>query len=233
MAAPLKQTGRQPARRRRASRGSGEQLRAEIIAAAKELMSKARSVDDVSIRAVAETVGVTPPSIYLHFADKDDLFSAVVIDVFGELDKAMLAAGEAEATPLAQLRAFGRAYVNFAVMHPEHYRLAVMEPCIEPQDALDETLASSAFAHMFGCVESCIAEGTFAGDPLAITFDLWAAAHGVASLVVAKSYLPFGPIEEYTDRVLCTAALGHAASTLLPDTEPDTITTWLSEQRER
>lgn len=194
-------------------------------------MAKARSVDDVSIRAVAEAVGVTPPSIYLHFADKTDLFNAVVIDVFGELDKAMLAAGENEDTPLGRLRAFGRAYVHFAVTHPEHYRLAAMDPCIEPQGALDETLASSAFSHMNATVNDCIADGTFAGDPLLITFSLWAAAHGAASLLVAKPYLPFGDIDEFTDQVLCAAALGHAASTLLPDHEPETITSWLDRQR--
>jgi len=229
MAAPT----RQPARRRRAQRGSGEQLRAEIVVAAKGLMSKARSVDDVSIRAVAEAVGVTPPSIYLHFADKDDLLSAVVIDVFGELDNAMIAAAEHETTPLGRLRAFGRAYVNFAVTHPEHYRIAAMEPCIDEANAVDETLASSAFSHMQTTVEECIADGTFEGDPIQITFDLWAVAHGVASLLVAKPYLPWGDIDEFTDRVLCAAALGKAASTLIPDHEPDTITGWLAAQRAR
>ena len=227
MAAPT----RQPARRRRAQRGSGEQLRAEIVLAAKELMAKASSVDDVSIRAVAEAVGVTPPSIYLHFADKNDLLNAVVIDVFGELDKAMVAAGRNEHTPLGRLRAFGRAYVNFAVTHPEHYRIAAMEPCIDDVNAVDETLASSAFSHMQSTVEDCIADGTFVGDPLQITFDLWAVAHGVASLLVAKPYIPWGDVDEFTDRVLCGAALGFAAKTLLPDTEPETITNWLAQQR--
>jgi AcrR family transcriptional regulator len=224
---------RPPVRRRRAQRGSGEQLRAEIVLAAKQLMAKARSVDDVSIRAVAEAVGVTPPSIYLHFADKNDLLNAVVIDVFGELDKAMLAAGTHETAPLGRLRAYGRAYVRFAVTHPEHYRIAVMEPCIEPQGAVDETLASSAFAHMHSTVDDCIAEGTFEGDAVQITFDLWAAAHGAASLLVAKPYLPWGDIDDFSDRVLCAAALGHAARTLLPDYEPGTITGWLREQRSR
>ena len=224
-------TANQPPRRRRAQRGSGEQLRAEIVLAAKTLMAKARSADDVSIRAVAEAVGVTPPSIYLHFADKTDLLNAVVIDVFGELDKAMLEAGKNEPTPLGRLRAFGRAYVTFAVTHPEHYRIAVMEPCAEPAKAVDDTLASSAFSHMQTTVEECILDGTFEGDAVAITFDLWAVAHGVASLIVAKPYLPWGDIEAFTDRVLCAAALGKAASTLIPDHEPETITGWLREQR--
>src|SRR4051812_49659681 len=78
--------------RRRASRGSGEQLRAEIVAATKDLLAGGASAESVSIRAVADAVGVTSPSIYLHFADKDALIEAVVADVFHALDAAMLAA---------------------------------------------------------------------------------------------------------------------------------------------
>ena len=66
--------------RRRASRGAGEQLRGEIVTAAKQLLADSASADAVSIRAVADAVGVTPPSIYLHFADKDALLAAVVVD---------------------------------------------------------------------------------------------------------------------------------------------------------
>ena len=112
-------------------RGRGEDLRGEIVTATKQLLAEAGDSDAVSIRAVAEAVGVTPPSIYLHFADKDQLLEAVVVDVFAELDTAMMAAAESAAGPLERLRAFGLAYVRFAVEHPEHYRLATMERCPE------------------------------------------------------------------------------------------------------
>ena len=63
----------QPLRRRRAPRGSGEQLREEILDATTELLLETGHAKAVSIRSVAQRVGVTPPSIYLHFADKDAL----------------------------------------------------------------------------------------------------------------------------------------------------------------
>src|SRR6478672_10335244 len=119
-----------PARqRRRARRGSGELLKADIVAAAKDLLAASADSAAVSIRAVADKVGVTSPSIYLHFADKDALISAVVADVFAELDAAMVSAAAGLDDPLAQLRAYGLAYVRFAVAHPEHYRVATMEHC--------------------------------------------------------------------------------------------------------
>jgi AcrR family transcriptional regulator len=224
---------RQPARRRRATRGSGEQLRPEIVSAAKRLLAASGSADAMSMRAVADAVGVTPPSIYLHFADKNELLSAVVVDVFAELDAAMLDAADGIDQPLDRLRAFGLAYVRFAVEHPEHYRIATMDPCPKPDTAVDEVLASSAFTHFNTTVLDCMKAGIFPeGDPLPVTLDLWAAAHGIASLIIVKPYLPWGPVDEAADRVLCAAALGHATAGLLGgDPTPEIVTGWLNEQR--
>lgn len=219
-------------RRRRAQRGSGEQLRAEIIAATKELLARAANSDAVSIRAVAEAVGVTSPSIYLHFDDKDSLIEAVVSDVFDELDKAMVAAGKGVELPLAKLRAFGLAYVKFAVEHPEHYRVATMERC--PTEGrpghLDMVLADAAFAHFMETVQLCMDAGVFAqDDPLPITLQLWSAAHGIAALMITKPFLPWGDVEEAADRVLCAAALGKAvADRLGDDLQPEAVTAWLA-----
>jgi AcrR family transcriptional regulator len=205
-------------------------LRAEIIAAAKDLLSKAGNADSVSVRAVAER-GVTAPSIYLHFADKDALINAVVIDVFAELDAAMVVAGRSEDGPLPRLRAYGLAYVKFAVSHPEHYRIATMDPCPIPDTAMDEVLASSAFEHFRTVVTECIDAGIFTGDELTITLDLWSAAHGIAALLIVKPYLPWGGVEQAADRVLCAAALGHVTAGLLGgDPAPEAITEWVAGQ---
>jgi AcrR family transcriptional regulator len=219
-------------RRPRARRGSGELLRDEIVTAAKRLLAEVDRADDMPIRAVADAVGVTPPSIYLHFADKQELLEAVVADVFRELDDAMIGAAAVETSPLARMRAYGLAYVRFAVDHPEHYRLALLEHCPQPTVAIDEVLQSSAFSHLSSTVQECIAQGIFEGEVLPITFDMWAAAHGVAALLIAKPYLPFGDVEEFADRALCCAALGHAARPLVgAEPTPDAITDWLSRQR--
>jgi AcrR family transcriptional regulator len=219
-------------RRSRARRGSGDLLREEIVVAAKRLLGEADRATDVPMRAVAEAVGVTTPSIYLHFVDKLELLGAVVADVFRELDDAMVAAAAEETTPLGRLRAFGLAYVRFALEHPEHYRLALLEPCPEPTIEIDEVLQSSAFAHLNATVVECIDAGVFQGEPLAITFDMWAVAHGVAALMIAKPYLPFGAAEDFADRALCSAALGHAARPLVgDDPTPSAVTDWLARQR--
>jgi AcrR family transcriptional regulator len=218
-------------KRRRAPRGSGEDLRAEIVTAAKALLAKSASADAMSIRAVADAVGVTAPSIYLHFADKDDLLSAVVADVFTELDATMLAAAEGRTAPMERLRAFGLAYVRFAITHPEHYRIALLDPC--PRPDVDEVLADAAFAHFNDTVVQCIDAGIFAaGDPLPITLELWSAAHGIASLMITKPFLPWGDLEAVADKVLCAAAMGRATVDLIGgDVTSARATEWLATHR--
>jgi AcrR family transcriptional regulator len=221
------------ARRRRAQRGSGEQLRAEIIAATKDLLADSANSDAVSIRAVADAVGVTSPSIYLHFADKDALIEAVVTDVFAELDAAMLKAAKGVDQPMARLRAFGLAYVEFAISHPEHYRVATMELCpADQQDGatdLDMVLRDAAFVHFMATVTDCMQAGIFAaGDPIPITLQLWSAAHGVAALMIAKPYLPWGDKMAFADQVLCAAAVGRATADKLGGLPtPEQVTAWL------
>jgi AcrR family transcriptional regulator len=224
-------TTARPQRRRRAQRGNGDQLRNEIVAATKNLLAAAGRADDVSIRAVAEVVGVTPPSIYLHFADKDELINAVVADVFTELDVAMQSAAAEAKSPLERLRAHGLAYVHFAVTHPEHYRLATMEPRTAPPEA-DEVIASSAFVHFTSTITECMDAGIFAaGDPVPIALELWAVAHGVAALVIAKPYLPWRAVEAVADGALRSAAIGRSVADLIGDPDAAEFTAWLTRQQ--
>jgi AcrR family transcriptional regulator len=218
------------ARRRRAPRGSGERLRGEIIAAARHCLNHLGSADAMSIRAVASHVGVTPPSIYLHFADKEALLDAVLVDLFGELDDVMVRAGDGVDEPLERLRQQGLAYVRFARNSPEYYRLATMNMRSEAGN-VDAILGTSAFTHFLAAVGDCIGAGIFAGEPLPIALELWAAAHGIASLLVAKPYLPWGDPELVADRVLRAAAMGHAVADLIGDPDCSRFAAWLTAEQ--
>jgi AcrR family transcriptional regulator len=202
-------------------------LRAEIIAATKQLLARTGNADDVSLRAVAELVGVTSPSIYLHFTDKDDLIHAVVADVFSDLDRAMQQRAATEVNPMDRILAAGMAYVAFAVEHPEHYRVALMSPHAHNDD-LDQVLADGAFANFNSLVIDCLASGDFAAaDPRPISLSLWTAAHGVASLFIAKPGIGWGDAEAFTYRALCSAGLGQALFDRLESGGPSTVSAWL------
>ena len=217
-------------RRRRAPRGSGELLRGEIIAAARECLVQHGSADAVSIRAVAAHAGVTPPSIYLHFADKDSLLDAVAADMFVDIGEAMRQAADGVDQPLERLRRQGLACVRFAVDNAEVYRLAMMSVRTEAGN-VDAVFGRAAFERINATIVECMDAGIFArGDPIPIALELWAAAHGIASMLIAKPYLPWGDPDEVSDRVLRAAAIGHAVSDLIGDPDPAQFTAWLRSQ---
>jgi AcrR family transcriptional regulator len=222
-------------KRPRAQRGSGEQLREEIVAATRDLLASSGNSDAVSIRKVADAVGVTSPSIYLHFADKWALLEAVVASVFDELDQAMLAAAVGIEDPMEVLSAYGLAYVDFALHHPEHYRLATMErhTDLDEMSHLDRVLDESAFAHMLAAVNACIADGVYAhGDALTIALELWTAAHGIAALMITKPFLPWGDPMEFARRVLGGTAMGLSVIDLHGgDMTPEQGRAWVHAQR--
>jgi AcrR family transcriptional regulator len=211
----------QPLRRRRAPRGSGDQLRDEILAAATELLLDTGHAKAVSIRSVAQRVGVTPPSIYLHFADKDALLDAVCARFFEKLDEEMQRVSADQPSTIDVLRAQGLAYVRFALKTPELYRIAMMGES-RPGSDVDMALNTSAFVHMRNTVESLIEEGIYPpGDPTTKALELWTVAHGVAALLISRPYLPWGDGEAFADGVMKSAVVGQIVSGAIdPDLPP-------------
>ena len=109
-----------------APRGSGDRLRDEILDAATELLLETGHARSVSIRSVAQRVGVTPPSIYLHFADKDALLDAVCARYFEKLDEEMqrVAAEHPSTWTCCAPRAWPTS--GSPLETPELYRIATM-----------------------------------------------------------------------------------------------------------
>lgn len=205
------------AARRRSPRGRGPELRGEVLRAAMDLLAETGEESAVSVRAVAQRVGVSVPSIYLHFADKQQLIDAVCEEVFEALHQRMREAAAGAPSPFEALRAQGNAYVHFALENPEHYRIVMMLKHSPGEQTVDRAIAGGAFAYLVESVEACVREGVFDGDPVEVALGLWAAAHGVAALLVAKPYFPWPEVDAFVDRTICMAGLGLAVADRLPD----------------
>ena len=205
-------TARQP--RARARRGDGERLRAEILAATERLQIQTGDQEAVSIRAIADAVGVTPPSIYLHFADKTELLAAVCELRFAELDRCMEEAAAGATDPLDALWARGRAYVRFGLDNPEHYRILFMtRPAagLAPTD-VERLPGLTAFSHL---VEE-VARGMDAGflataDPFLVATGLWTGVHGITSLLIARPDFPWPDVDALLDHLLGVYQRGLSA----------------------
>ena len=181
-------------RRPRARKGEGPRLRAEILDAAEKLLLRLGSSEAVSIRMVADAVGVTPPSIYRHFPDKDTLIYEVCNRHFIELDAEIAAAVAGIDDPVDDLAARGRAYLDFGMANPEPYRVMFMtRPEIAPVERQQMWLEESpTVLGLVDSVQRCIDAGRLRpghDDAFLISVGMWARVHGLTSLVVSKPFL--------------------------------------------
>jgi AcrR family transcriptional regulator len=115
----LAETGALPDRERR--KLSKAELRREIMHAAAELFA-AEGYASTSMRKIAQRIGYTPMSIYLHFKDKDDLLDCICEEAFAELYRRFEQVDAEIGDPGERLKAGMRTFIDFAVQQPSYYR---------------------------------------------------------------------------------------------------------------
>jgi AcrR family transcriptional regulator len=191
-------------RRSRARRGEGERLRDDILHAAEHLLMRMGDVDAVSIRAVAEAVGVTPPSIYLHFADKTDLMFQVCQRQWDRFNEHLRAAVDGIEDPIEWLETAGWTYIQWGLDNPQHYRILFMSKPSDVPDTIDkqEVIMSGVWGDVLAVAQRAVDEGRLAGDPALIGFTAWAAAHGLTSLLISCPDMPWPDVDQLRRSVL-------------------------------
>ncbi len=173
-------------------RGAGDQLRAQLVAAASALLVDPQSVSLPSLRAVARACDVSPAAVYLHFDSVQALTLAVLDAQLDELEAVIRAAVPRDSAPREQLAALGESYARWGLEHPGAYQLV-----FESADRLDLpereherwSLIEEA-AHMI------VAETGASPDSAAATaVRLWTMLHGIVSLRIHKPQLPWAPVD--------------------------------------
>jgi AcrR family transcriptional regulator len=110
---------------RRGNQDDAQKLRGELLEAAMQLFSD-RGLEGVSMRAVAEKIGVSAMTPYRYFADKAELLSGlwqfVLRSLFNQMAEAIRAHGDARSRVKASLAAF----LDYMESNPDQYRLVYM-----------------------------------------------------------------------------------------------------------
>jgi AcrR family transcriptional regulator len=202
------------ARPTRARRGQGDRTGDEILDAAEGLLLETGDEALVSMRAVAKQVGITPPAIYQHFADKDALIEAVCDRRFEQMIRMFDEAAASADDPMSQLLEMGRAYVRFALENPEPYRVLMMTRGTTEHPVMSQekpNRGTVAFQRLVDKVSECIEAGSIPQqDPLEASLVLWAAVHGLTALMITTPITPVGTgwPEGIVDKLLVASVLG-------------------------
>lgn len=181
------------------------ETREKILDAARELFLT-EGYDGVSMRQVAERIDYSPTAIYVHFADKDELFRELCHADFARLAGVFQDAANLS-DPVERIKRVGSAYIEFGHRYPNHYKLMFMTEC--PLTGLDERDCEikgnpevDAYAFLKHSVQQAIDAGMFREelrDAELLSQTLWAAVHGVISLQIAKHsdhWVAWRPLEQ-------------------------------------
>jgi AcrR family transcriptional regulator len=154
----------------------------------------------LSIRAIASAVGVTPPSIYLHFVDRNDLVFAVCERQAEQVDRVMEEAAKEGGDPWDRIRRRGLAYLRWGLENPEHYRILMMSrPDATPERFVDQRLAdATGLEAVAEDIRLAAAQRLIARveDPVREAELFWIIIHGMVSMLIAKPEFPFGLPED-------------------------------------
>ena len=178
-----------------------EGLRAAVLEAARELFVR-HGYESFSMRKLAEKLGCSHGTIYLYFRNKQQLFDSLVEDSFGQLAHAMerLRQQQPGADPVWLLKEAGRIYVDFGRRNPHAYEFAFV---MRRGGPVRPWKPHPAFAFLRNTIQACIEEGHFRRmNADTATQAMWAAVHGVTSLLIARPGFPWVPAQELIRRVI-------------------------------
>jgi AcrR family transcriptional regulator len=203
------------------------ETRDKILDAARELFVT-EGFEGVSMRKVAERIEYSPTAIYVHFADKQELFRELCHQDYARLAE-VFRSSVISTEPMERLKQIGAIYIDFGTRYPNHYKFMFMtpHPPHEPDEVDREMMGNpemDAYAFLKWAVQQALDAGCFRQeltDAALISQTLWASVHGVISLHIAKGgdcWVDWHPLRDRAEMMLDITLRGliREKSLLLP-----------------
>jgi AcrR family transcriptional regulator len=170
-----------PVRRRPDRYHHGDLRRALLLEAVRTIHAHGPAA--LTLRGVGDRLGVSRTALYRHFADKQALLDEVAEEGFRMLRAALVAAwAEGGRRGFDDM---GRAYVQFAVDHPSHYRVMFGGGERRHDAPANGGEGGTAFQVLVDAIVSEQAAGRLRrDDPQQLALHIWALVHGIAMLAL-------------------------------------------------
>ena len=180
---------------KKARKRASEFSRDEILDAAR-MMFLHHGCEAVTIRKIAAAIHCAPGTIYLHFADKGEIFESLCSETFQRLSARLAAiAGDDDDHPLECVRRGGRAYIAFALEHPSHYQVTFLTAKKGSGKKRHDNILDAGlqcFGNLQRMVTSCAAAGCLrVNDVDEVSQVIWSSLHGLVSLLITHAEFPF------------------------------------------
>ena len=117
-----------PARRGVGRPGDGGDVRGAILAAALRQLATTGNPDRVTIAAIVQEAGCTPPSLYHYWPNREVLLQEASGQGWAQFRASQSGAVAGDRGPLERLRQRGQAYLDFARAKPTLFRVLFLQP---------------------------------------------------------------------------------------------------------
>ena len=189
------------------------EFRAEILDAARDLLVR-EGYENFSMRRLAEKIEYSPTTIYLYFKNKEDLLFALCEETFSKLVRQLETIASLATDPVDGLRAGMLAYVEFGLKHPSNYLVSFLLPHpTATSESEDYRFPTGMGMRAFDCLRQAVAECVRAGEFRKLDLEktsqaIWAALHGITSLLIVHPDFPWVNREALVDHVVETTIEG-------------------------
>lgn len=164
-------------------------LRRQILDTTRRLLVR-EGYPNLSMRKIADAIGYSATTIYLHFDSKDALLHALIHEGMMQLREELEdAAKEFPEDPLRRLRALCRCFIDFGLNNPEYYEI-MFELRPERMERYPPEKYREARNNL-DFFSRALREGAKTGifdvdDAHVLASTIWASLHGTVSLLLAE-----------------------------------------------
>jgi len=160
-------------------------LKASLLGAAQEIL-ETQSQDALSMRSLAEKVGVSRTALYHHFSNKNDLLCALAENGFSHLYE-LISENKNHDTPAEeQVQAAIIGYLEFSTQHAAQYQLMFGKTLWHTEHETHfQRYAKDCFRLYVSLFETLQDNQTLPMDepPLRLAQIMWASLHGLSQLM--------------------------------------------------
>lgn len=165
-------------------------FRHRLCEAAERLFAE-RGIEAVTMRELAQALGVSPMTPYRYFRDKDAILAAVRAAAFVRFSVALETAMIEPCDPVTRSKRAGQAYIDFALSEPQAYRL-MFDVSHATQGEYPELLTALDRGRrtMTVHIRALIDAGLLQGDPDLVGHMFWSMLHGMIMLQINGKLAP-------------------------------------------
>jgi len=184
-----------------------EALREQVLDKAEEIFVE-EGLERVTMRRIAASIDYAPTVLYRLFANKADLTDHLIARGYnGVREYYETALQQSDPDPKVILKSILSAYVDYALCHPNHYRMWFESGSVRFEgQQLRMThgrLQFIVYQVWLDNIEACRSKGLFAGwDTQEVFQILWSRVHGLISLRLQHPKMPWMPIARHLENIL-------------------------------